>query len=396
MADWFTHSLSDRAANVRSPKFSVIAEVRSLVQGVSGVVDLGYGEPDFQTPEHIRDAAKTALDEGHTHYVLPVEGLTELRVAIAEKLQRENHIAADPATEILVTAGVQEAINVAVLTLVNPGDEVIMPDPYYYSDPLAVIVAGGTPVYTHLSESNDFHLDLDDIESKITPKTKAIMYINPNCPTGSVFPRDQLRKLAQLAAERHVFLITDEVYEKLVYDDIENTSVAALPEAKDLAVSMFGFSKAYAMTGWRIGFMYAPAALMRAMLEIHGQLVLCTNSIAQRAALAALQGPQECVEDMRRQYQARRDVLVEGLNRLGFRCRPPEGSFYIYANVSGFDMPASQLAKFLAKEARIVSYPGTAFTNGDDGERYLRFAYPKDMELLKEGLRRLEQVVGRL
>ena len=394
--EWVTSSISERAQGMQSPKFGVIAQVRGLAAGAEDVVDLGYGEPNFATPLHIRDAAKRAMDEGHTHYVLPVEGLTELRDAIARKVAKENGIEADPSTQILVTAGVQEAINVAVLSLIDPGDEVIVPEPYYYVDPLAVMLAGGTTVYTKLREENDFRLDIEDVRSKITPKTKAILYISPNCPTGGVFPRDDLRALAQLAAERHVFLITDEIYEKLIYDGTEHCSVASLPEARDLTVSMFGFSKAYAMTGWRIGYVVAPRELLRVMLEIHGQLVLCTNSIAQRAAVAALNGPQECVEEMRRDYEERRNVFVEGLNRLGLTCKPPLGSFYIYANVSGLGRSSVEIAKLLAKEGRMISYPGTAFTTDKSGERYLRFAYTKDMAVLKTGLERIEEVVATL
>lgn len=393
---WTTAAMAERTHGIRSPKFGVIAEVRKLIQGVEGVVDMGYGEPNFNTPEHIREAAKRAMDEGHTHYVLPVEGLTPLREAIARKLAVENGIPADPASQVLVTAGVQEAINVSLLTLVNPGDEVIMPDPYYYVDPLGVMLAGGTPVYTHLREENDFRLDIEDVKNKITAKTKAIIYISPNCPTGSVFPREDLQALAELCAERHIFILTDEIYEKLIYDGRTHVSIASLPEARDITISMFGFSKAYAMTGWRVGFLVGPAELVRTMLEVHSQLVLCTNSIAQHAALAALEGPQDCIEEMRRDYEARRNVFVDGLNRLGFSCKRPPGSFYIYSNVTGFGMPASQLAKILAKEARVVAYPGSAFTNGTDGENYLRFAYTKDMDSLKLALERMEKALASL
>jgi aminotransferase len=394
--EWVTNSLSERATSVRSPKFGVIAEIRALVQGADGVIDLGYGEPDFMTPAHIRDAAKRALDEGHTHYVLPVEGFTPLREAIARKLKLENGIDADPYSEILVTAGVQEATNVMAQTLINPGDEVILPEPYYYADPMGVMLAGGVPVYTKLEEANDYRLDIGDIERKITPRTKAIFFINPNCPTGAVFHKEDLQALAELAAERRLFLITDEIYEKLVYGGARHYSVAALPAAKGLTISMFGFSKSYAMTGLRIGFMHGPAALIRTMLEIHSQLVICANSVAQRAALAALTGPQDCVEDMRLQYQERRDVFVEGLNRLGLRCKPPEGSFYIYSNTSGLGIPSSELAKRIAKEARVVGYPGTAYTTDASGEQYLRFAYTRDVDTLRTVVERIEKVVAAL
>ena len=394
--DWVERSIAERAKKTRSPKFGEISEVRKLIQGAEGVVDLGYGEPDFDTPLHIRDAAKKAMDEGYTHYVLPVEGLTELREAIARKLSKENDIHADPATEILVTAGVQEATNVAALSLINPGDEVIMPEPYYYSDPLAVMLAEGTPVYTQLKEANDYRLDLEDLERKITPKTKAIFFISPNCPTGAVFPKEDLLALAKLAKEKNIFIITDEIYERLVYDDHKHYSIASFPDARELTVSMFGFSKAYAMTGWRIGFLVAPAKLVQVMLELHGQLVIGANSIAQKAAVAALNEPQDCVEEMRRDYEERRNIFVEGLNRLGFSCKPPQGSFYIYANISKFNIPSLELAKHLAKEARVIGYPGTAYTKDQSGKNYLRFAYTKDIGQLRTALERIEKAIKKL
>jgi len=394
--EWIEKAVAKRVEKLKSPKFGEIAEIRNLIQGARDVIDLGYGEPDFNTPEHIREAAKKAMDEGYTHYVLPVEGLTELREAVARKLLKENNINADPSAEILVTAGVQEATNVAVLSLIDPGDEVILPEPYYYSDPLAVMLAGGTPVYTQLKEENDYRLDLEDLESKITSKTKAIFYISPNCPTGAVFPEEDLKALAALAKEKKLFIITDEIYEKLVYDGQKHCSIASFPDARELTISMFGFSKAYAMTGWRIGFLHAPAALVKVMLEVHGQLVIGANSIAQKAAVTALIGPQDCVEEMRRSYEERRNVFVEGLNHLGFSCKPPQGSFYIYANISKFNMTSLELAKLLAEKARVIGYPGTAYTKNQSGDKYLRFAYTKDFNELKTALERIEKVVSKL
>lgn len=394
--DWLEQKISERVKKLKSPKFGEIAEVRQLIAGADDVIDLGYGEPDFDTPEHIREEAKRAMDEGYTHYVLPVEGMDALREAIAKKLALDNGINADPAANILVTAGVQAATNVAVLSLVNPGDEVILPVPYYYSDPLAVKLAGGTPVYTRLEEKNGFRLDLEDIKKKITPRTKAVFYISPNCPTGSVFPEDDLRELARLANEKDFLIITDEIYEQLVYDDLKNCSIASFPEARERTVSMFGFSKAYAMTGFRIGFMVAPSSLVKIMLELHGQLTICANSIAQRAALAALQGPQDCVEMMRRDYEERRNVFVTGLNRMGFRCKPPEGSFYVYANIDSLGISGIELAKLLAREARVVGYPGTAYTEDQSGSSYIRFAYTKNVDALNTALERIEKVVANL
>jgi aminotransferase len=394
--DWTLEAIAERAKSVRSPKFGQIAEVRNLAAGKEDVVDLGYGEPDFITPSHIREAAKKAIDEGFTHYVLPVEGLKELREAISKKLSTDNGIAADPKSEVLVTSGVQAAINVVMLTLVEPGDEVIMPEPYYYSHPLGVILAGGVPVYTPLKEDRGFRIDPDDVKDRVTPKTKAIIYISPNCPTGSVFVKEDLKRIADIAFENKMFIVTDEIYEKLVYDGEKHLSIGSFPEVKDQTISMFGFSKAYAMTGWRIGYLTANSNLVKNFIELHGQITICANSIAQKAALAALTGSQDCVEEMRAEYEERRNIITRGLNRLNVRCQYPKGSFYIYANISELGISGFEFAKRLAAEARVIGYPGTAFTTDKSGPDYIRFAYTKTADGLKEAVERISAVIKKI
>ncbi len=394
--DWHDAALSNRVVNIQSPKFGIIAEVRKGIEGLSDVVVLGYGEPDLDTPESIREAGKRAIDEGFTHYVLPVEGYTPLREAIAKKLSRWNGISVDPDTEILVTAGVQEAINVAMLTLINPGDEVIMPQPYYYSDPLAVILAGGKPVYTQLREENDFRLDFPDLRSKITDRTKCFFFISPNCPTGSVFTKGDLESLAEIAMEKHIFMVSDEIYEDLVYDGEKNVSLASLPGMKDYAISLFGLSKTFAMTGWRIGYMIGPERIVGQMKEIHAQIAICANSIAQKAAFEALTSYETHASEVRGIYEERRNVFVKGLNDLGFRCKPPAGSFYVYCNISVFEMTGFELAKRIAAEARVLGYPGTAYTEDSSGDPYIRFAYTVSKERLQVALDRLAGFVRNL
>jgi len=394
--DHMARHIAKRAEGLRSPKFGQIAEVRGLARGQEGLVDLGYGEPNFDTPTHIREAAKRAIDEGYTHYVLPVEGLTPLREAIAEKLSRENGMDVDPSADVLVIAGVQEGINVVLLTLINPGDEVILPEPYYYSDPLGVLLAGGVPVYTKLEEDRNFRINPEDVKRKITDRTKAIFYISPNCPTGSVFQKEDLEAIAQIAQERDIFVITDEIYEKLVFDGEKHHSIASFPNMKDRTISMLGFSKSYAMTGWRVGYLIANRDLIKNMIEVHGQLLIGANSIAQKAALAAITGPQDCVEQMRMDYERRRNYFVEGLNRLGFACKPPKGSFYVYANISKLGMSGFDLAKRLARDGGVIGYPGTAYTTDDSGEAYIRFSYTKTKDDLQTALGRIEKVVTNL
>ena len=389
-------SLAKRAEDIKSPKFGVIAEVRKCIEGLTDVINLGYGEPDFPTPMHIREAAKKAIDEGFTHYVLPPEGLPELRSAIAGKVSSKNGFDVDPSTEVLVTAGVQEAINHTMLSILEPGDEVIIADPYYYSHALAVIFSGGIPIYTELKENRDFRADPEDIEKKVTSKTKAMLLIDPNCPTGSLLTMEDLNAVAQIATRHGLFVVTDEIYEDLVYDGAKHYSIASFPGMKERTISTFGFSKSYAMTGWRVGYIVGSKDLMRVLKEVHAQLTICTNSISQKAALTALTGSQECVEQMRRSYESRRNLLAVGLNRLGIVCNPPKGSFYLYTDVSRFNLSSTEFAKLLARDAKVLGYPGTAYSLSKSSERYVRFSLTTSEEKLKEALERISSVTAEL
>ena len=389
-------SLAKRAEDIKSPKFGVIAEVRKCIEGLTDVINLGYGEPDFPTPMHIREAAKKAIDEGFTHYVLPPEGLPELRSAIAGKVSSKNGFDVDPWTEVLVTAGVQEAINHTMLSILEPGDEVIIADPYYYSHALAVIFSGGIPIYTELKENRDFRADPEDIEKKVTSKTKAILLIDPNCPTGSLLTMEDLNAVAQIATRHGLFVVTDEIYEDLVYDGAKHYSIASFPGMKERTISTFGFSKSYAMTGWRVGYIVGSKDLMRVLKEVHAQLTICTNSISQKAALTALTGSQECVEEMRRSYESRRNLLAAGLNKLGIVCNPPKGSFYLYTDVSRFNLSSTEFAKLLARDAKVLGYPGTAYSLSKSSDRYVRFSLTTSEEKLKEALERISSVTAEL
>lgn len=389
--------VAERMKAIRTTGLTETSEMLKLVKGVEGVVDLGYGDPVYATPAHIIEAAKRAMDEGHTHYVLPVEGYADLREAIARKLSAENGINADPDTEIIVTVGVEEAINVIMLTLINPGDEVIVPEPYYGPVPKAIRMAGGVPVFSQLREERGFRMDPEDVKRKITTKTKIIYYISPNAPTGGVLRQEDMKGLAQIAQENELLVVTDEIYEKLIYDGEQHHSIASFPNMKDRTISLFGFSKAYAMCGWRIGYLTANQELVRNMIATHVQLVLMANSVAQKAALAALTGPQECVEEMRKDYEARRDFLVEGLNPLGIRFEPPKGSMYIYASISEHGMSGVEFAKRLATEARVLTYPGTTYASEEGYDQYVRFTFTSvTMDELKTGLERIREFVRKL
>jgi aminotransferase len=393
MSSWKETLIAERARNIKSPKFGVIAEIRKLIDGTKDAIILGYGEPEFNTPKHICEAAKKAIDEGFTHYVLPPEGLTELREAIAKKISAKNGFNVNPSTEVLVTEGVQGAISVATLTFVKPGDEVIVAEPYYYSHPLSVIFAGGVPVYTELREDRDFRLDPDDIKKKITRRTKALILLDPNNPTGSVLTKEDLKAISEIVKNHNLLVITDEIYENLVYDDAKHYSIASFPGMKEHTISIFGFSKSYAMTGWRVGYIVADKSFMRYMKEVHAQLTICTNAIAQKAALAALTDSQDCVEEMRQKYETRRNIFVDGLNRLGLTCKSPKGAFYVYAKVSKFNLTSTEFAKRLTKEAKVLGYPGTAYTLGKSGEKYIRFSLTVSEEKLKTALERIRKVI---
>jgi aminotransferase len=294
---------------------------------------------------------------------------------------------------LIITAGVQEALNVVALTIIEPGDEVIVSDPYYYSHPLSVLLAGGKPVFTELREERDFRLDPDDIEKKITSKTKAIIYSDPNCPTGSILTKGDLEAISEIASAHNLFVITDEIYEEIIYNGAKHYSIASFPDMGERVISIFGFSKAYAMTGWRVGYMVADTRLMVNLKEVHAQLTICANSIAQKAALAAITGPQDCVEKMRQKYQVRRDIFVDGLNRLDMTCKPPKGTFYVYPNISKFNLSSTEIAKRLAKHAKVLGYPGTAYSLGKSGEEYIRFSLTVNEEKLKLALERIQKVI---
>jgi len=283
-----------------------------------------------------------------------------------------------------------------MLSILEPGDEVIIADPYYYSHALAVIFSGGIPIYTELKENRDFRGDPEDIEKKVTSKTKAILLIDPNCPTGSLLTMEDLNAVAQIATRHGLFVVTDEIYEDLVYDGAKHYSIASFPGMKERTISTFGFSKSYAMTGWRVGYIVGSKDLMRVLKEVHAQLTICTNSISQKAALTALTGSQECVEEMRRSYESRRNLLAAGLNKLGIVCNPPKGSFYLYTDVSRFNLSSTEFAKLLARDAKVLGYPGTAYSLSKSSERYVRFSLTTSEEKLKEALERISGVAAEL
>lgn len=380
-------------ANLMKIKPSGIRKLFDLAQGKKDLVSFGIGEPDFVTPAHIREAAKRALDEGYTRYT-PNLGFPEFRKALAVKLNQKNKISITP-EEVVVTSGGTEALFFAFYILINPGDEIIIPDPGFVAYESQVYFAGGTPVHFPLRGENNFHPDLEELKNCITPKTKVILINSPSNPTGAAFNKEELLAIAQLAQEKDLFVISDELYEDIVYDDREHISIASFPGMKEKTISIFGFSKSYAMTGWRLAYLAAPPDLVKEIAKLLQNTAVCTNSIAQRAGLSAIQDSQDCVKEMFAAYNERRNVLVEGLNEIqGLSCYAPEGTFYAFVNIKETGMTSEELSMYLLEECKVVTVPGTTF--GRQGEGYIRLSFATSLENIKEGIKRIKKGIEKI
>jgi aminotransferase len=364
-----------------------------LAQHLPDVISLGLGDPDFATPAHIIAAAKEAMADGRCdHYTHPA-GLIELRRAIAAKLARDNDIVADPQTEITVTTGGQEGLYAIVQALLNPSDEILVPDPRYSSYDAAIGRAGGVIVPVPTRQEDDFDLRPEEVARRITPRTKAILLVTPSNPTAAVISPAHLRAIADLAIAHDLVVISDEIYEKFVFDGAEHFSIGSLPAMRERTITLSGFSKTYAMTGWRLGYVVAPPALTRAIRALKESISIAAPAISQWAGVAALNGPQECVDQFRATYDARRRVLMPALDALGFTYGHPYGTFYIFANIAATGMPAFTLARKLLEEAHVLIFPGTGF--GAAWGDYLRFSLLQPTPVLLEAVARLERVLRR-
>lgn len=379
---------------VSSIPLSGIRKIMEYAKGLTDVIFLNIGEPDFATPENIREAAKKAIDGGFTHYT-SIQGIPELREAIAQKLEAENGIHADPEKEILITAGTQPAFFAVCQTLIDPGDEVIVQDPFFPSYEVALRLAGARMVTVPLRQEREFIIDPEDLEARITKKTKLLVLISPNNPTGSVLDKNTLRTISEIAKDHDLIVVSDELYEKMTYDGTENCSVGSLPSMKERTITINGFSKAYAMTGWRIGYIVASEDMMKSISKVHHSMNVCACSISQKAALAALTGPQDSVEKMVREYDKRRQEMVSRVNEIpGFKCHMPKGAFYVFPNVESLRMSSMDLAKLLISKARVVTVPGSEF--GKNGEGFLRLSYATSLEKISEALVRVKETVEAL
>ena len=387
------------ADQVRNIPRSGIRDFFELVQGRDDIISLGVGEPDFSTPWHIREAAIFSLEKGETSYTSNL-GLLPLRKCIAKYVDDHFGISYDAETEVLVTVGVSEALDIAFRALLNPGDEVIYHEPCYVSYSPSIAMAYGVPVVVETRAENDFSLLAEDVAKAITPKSRVLMLNFPTNPTGAVQPADELEKIAKLAIEHDLIVITDEIYSELLYggDDGmgqgEHTSIVTFEGMRERTILLHGFSKAFAMTGFRLGYACAPAVLTEAMMKIHQYSMLCAPMTSQVAAVEALQNGAPRVEEMRRSYAARRNLLLNRFSEMGVPCFSPGGAFYSFPDIREFGLTSKEFALKLLEEEDVAVVPGDAF--GNAGEGFVRACYATAPDKLEIALDRIAAFVGRL
>ena len=386
-------SLRNRIApHVRDIPRSGIRDFFDIVSTMKDVISLGIGEPDFDTPWHVREAAINGLERGNTSYTSNM-GLIELRRALAGYVDKTFGVKYDPETEILITVGVSEALDLAVRALLEPGDEVLYHEPCYVSYRPVIIFAYGKPVAVETRGEDGFRVTRAQLEAKVTKRTKLLMLNYPNNPTGGVMSRSDLEEIAAFAREHDLIVLADEIYAELTYDS-KHVSIASLPGMKERTIFFHGFSKAWAMTGFRMGYTCAPPELTEAMMKIHQYTMLCAPITSQEAALEALEKPEEDISEMRDEYARRRNFLHNSFAAMGLPCHKPLGAFYAFPNVKAYGLTSKDFALRLLDEERVAVVPGSAF--GSCGEGFVRCAYATSMDDLKEAMLRLERFLKRL
>jgi aminotransferase len=376
---------------VRDIPRSGIRDFFDIVSTMKDVISLGIGEPDFDTPWHVRESTVFALERGATHYTSNF-GYLELRRALARYVAKFFGAEYNPENEILVTVGVSEALDLALRALLNPGDEVLYHEPCYVSYRATILFANGLPVAVETKPGNGFRLTREMLEAKVTPRTKVLMLNFPNNPTGAVMSRADLEDIAAFACERDLIIVSDEIYGELTYDTV-HTSIVSLPGLRDRTIFLHGFSKAWAMTGFRLGYACGPVDLIEAMMKIHQYTMLCASSLSQKAALEALARPETDIAEMVNEYRRRRNFVAGALADTGLDCHRPLGAFYAFPSVSRFGLSSRDFALKLLHEERVAVVPGTAF--GDCGEGFLRCAYATSLENIKEAMRRIQRFVSK-
>lgn len=371
---------------------SGIRKFFDIAATMKDVISLGIGEPDFTTPDPVLEAGRRSLQKGETHYTSNA-GLAELRQALAEHLARLYGLSYDPGDQIFLTVGGSEALYLALTTLIDPGDEVIVPTPCFVSYQPEVLLAGGAPVEVPTRMEDDFDLDPQVVAAAITRRTKAILLSYPNNPTGAVASRERLLEIARLAEAHDLIVISDEIYDRLVYGH-KHVCFAALPGMQERTVLLGGFSKAYAMTGWRLGYAAGPAEILKAMIKVHQYTIMCAPTTAQAAAIEALRAGEPYVEQMVAEFDRRRRLIVKGLNEIGLPTFEPRGAFYAFPKISGTGLDDEAFAQRLLEEEKVAAVPGSAF--GAAGNGFLRCSYATAYEKIEEALHRIEKFVNRL
>ena len=370
---------------------SGIRKFFDIVSEMKDAISLGVGEPDFDTPWHIREEGIFSLEKGQTFYTSNA-GLKELKVEICNYLERRFNVSYDYKDECMVTVGGSEAIDIALRAMLDPGDEVLIPQPSYVSYPPCTILAGGVPVSIQLEEKDQFRLTKEKLLAAITPKTKVLILPFPNNPTGSIMEEEDLKAIAEVIEEHDLYVISDEIYSELTYTG-NHVTIASIPGMRERTVLINGFSKSYAMTGWRLGYACAPKVILQQMLKIHQFAIMCAPTTSQYAAVEALRNGDEDVAEMREAYDERRKYLVKAFNEIGMDCYEPQGAFYVFPCIKRFGMSSDEFALKLLEEEKVAVVPGTAF--GDCGEGYLRVSYAYSLKNLQRAMERIERFAKR-
>lgn len=380
------------AKKVSEMKPSGIRKFFDIVSEMPDAISLGVGEPDFDTPWHVRDEGIYSLERGRTFYTSN-SGLMELRTEICRFTKSHYDVSYDPASEVIITVGGSEAIDIGLRAMLEEGDEVIIPEPSYVSYVPCTVMAGGVPVVVSLKEENEFRLTAEELNDVITPKTKILILPFPNNPTGAIMERSDLEGIAKLCIEHDIFVLSDEIYAALTYKG-DHVSIASLPGMRERTILINGFSKAYAMTGWRLGYACGPGPVISQMTKIHQYCIMCAPTTSQYAAVEALRHGDRDVDEMRSAYNERRRFLLHEFKRMGLQCFEPYGAFYVFPSIKEFGMTSDDFCTSLLKAKKVAVVPGTAF--GDCGEGFVRISYAYSIDNLKEALGRIEEYISEL
>lgn len=380
------------SATVKSIKPSGIRKFFDIASTMDDVVSLSIGEPDFAAPDKVIEASIQSLQRKETSYTGNA-GMMPLREEISRYFDAHYGVKYDPATEILVTVGVSEALAMALLALIEPGDEVIIPDPAYVAYPANVQLAGGVPVFVPTYQKDDFKVTVEALEKVVTPKTKALVIGYPNNPTGTMMTAEELAPIAKFAEDHDLVVLSDEIYCELIYGDVKFTTFSKLPGMRERTIVFNGYSKAFAMTGMRVGYVCAPAEMLGAMLKLHQYAIMCANTTAQVGAICAMKDCDAEVEAMRKEYDERRKVIYQGLKDIGLTVFEPRGAFYIFPNITTTGLTSDEFCNQLLEEEHVAVIPGTAF--GDNGEGFIRISYAASMETIHEALKRMGAFIQR-